>query len=233
MRNSLEKRHPKKSFFIFGTDTGVGKTRVCEVLIRGFKELGIKAVPFKPLETGGSADEKKSDAFRLSRECGFLSPEEVSPLFFRKPLAPLLASEMEGKRIKRNELNSMMKNMAKKGDLLLVEGAGGVFSPISYKFDWLDLVMDLEGSVIIVIGNKLGAINHAILTENAILHRKIKISGWILNNLTERRDIAQKTNLFLLKKILKSPFLGEIPFSRKSINKNFCKKIAENLINAL
>lgn len=225
-KNSLE----KKIFFIFGTDTGVGKTKVCEILTIGFKELGIEAIPFKPIETGHSKVEKSSDAYRLSRVCPNLSPQETSYLLFQKPIAPVLASEMEGKKIKMKEIISVIKERAEKGKVLLVEGAGGIFSPISYKFDWLDIVKALKGEVVIVIGNKLGALNHAILSENAVIQRKVKLAGWILNNISKKKDIAQKTNLYLLKKFMKSPFICETPFFKRDPPKNFCKKVAEKLL---
>ncbi len=229
-RSSSEKSSPpERIFFLFGTDTGVGKTKGGEILLRGFKELGIKAIPFKPVETGHSGYDKNSDAYRLSK-VSFLSPEEICPFLFKKPLAPVLASQTEGKKIEKEELILLIKEMAKKGDILIVEGAGGVFSPISFEFDWLDVVKSVNGNVVIVIGNKLGAINHAILTENAIIQRKIKIKGWLLNNFTKKRDLAQKTNLFLLKEFMKSPFLGEIPFLKSPPSRNFCRKIAENLL---
>lgn len=231
LRNLSRKNSPeKKIFFIFGTDTGIGKTKICEILIKGFKELGIKAIPFKPVETGHSRNDKNSDSYKLSEASSLLSPEEISPFFFKRPLAPVLASEMEGKKIKKEEIVSAIKEMTEKGDLLLVEGAGGILSPISYEFDWLDIVRDLKGNVLIVIGNRLGAINHALLTENAIIQRKIKIAGWILNNPSKKRNLAQKTNLFLLKKFMKSSFIGEVPYFKKSPNKNFCREIAEKLI---
>ena len=231
LRNLSRKNSPdRKIFFVFGTDTGVGKTKVCEILLTGFKEIGIKAIPFKPIETGGSRKDKNSDACRLSRASSCLLPEEVSPFFFKKPIAPLLASEMEGKKIKREEIVLAIKKIFERGEVLLVEGAGGLLSPISYDFDWLDIVKDLRGNIIIVIGNKLGAINHALLTENLIIHRKIKPAGWILNNLSKKKDLAQRTNLLLLKKFMRSPFIGEVPYFKKFPDKNFCREIAEKLI---
>jgi dethiobiotin synthetase len=229
--NSSRKNFPeKKILFVFGTDTGVGKTKICEILVKGFKELGINAIPFKPVETGHSRAEKTSDAYKLSQACPNLSLEETSYLLFKKPVAPVLAAELEGRKIKMEEIISVIKERTEKGEILIVEGAGGIFSPISRRFDWLDIVKALRGEVVIVIGNKLGAINHAILSEKAVIQRKVKLTGWILNNLSKKKELAQKTNLFLLKKFMESPFICEVPFLKGEPSKTFCKKVAEKLI---
>lgn len=240
MRGNISPNSSKKGFpegtvlFVFGTDTGVGKTRVCEVLLRGFRASGIKALPIKPVETGHAFYTRYSDAWRLSEVCNrLLPPEKISPFIFKYPLTPFLAARMEGKRLSKRQLLSFIKKMRRRCEILLVEGAGGILSPLSPTFDWLDIVELSGGAVVIVIGNRLGALNHALLTERAILERNLPCAGWFLNNLSEKRGIAERTNLSVLRRFMNTPFLGEIPFQKRVPDAATCEFLSRATLSSI
>lgn len=170
--------------FITGTDTGIGKTIVSAILVTSLRRQGIRALAIKPIETGcveSGGTLHAADAHLLQR----MSGENYETGFFRyrASVAPLVAARLEGKAIDRNELKQKIILCAKGVQILLVEGAGGLLVPLSENYTFADLTLDLGMKTVVVVGSRLGAINHAALTFETLRSRRIATLGYICNDL--------------------------------------------------
>ena len=194
-------------FFITGTDTGVGKTVVAVLVTRHLRERGFYVAALKPVCSGS-----RDDARLLRDAAGsVLSPEDVNPWHFRAPLAPLLAARKERKRVRLREVVAHIGRVAKSFEVLVVEGAGGLLSPLGEDFDSRDLIQALGATPIIVCPNKLGAVNQVRLTVNALPRAAARQAGIVLVN-PARPDAASRTNLKLLKEFVDPKRLRLLPW---------------------
>lgn len=204
-----------KGLFITGTDTGVGKTLVACGLASALRELGSKIGVMKPAETGCQDIDGElfpQDAFYLKEASGSEEPlNRICPYRLSSPLAPSVAAEEAGIEIHFSLLSRLYKEMSRSNDLTLVEGAGGLLVPLHSRSTYADLVRRLELPVIVVVANRLGAINHTLLTIEHALHRRIQVLGYIVNNLQSHSSPATMTNTRSLKALTSIPCLGEIP----------------------
>lgn len=200
-----------KSFFITGTDTDVGKTYVAAELIKGFRERQFKVSGFKPVAAGAQwLDEqlKNDDALDLMRESspGF-TYGGVNPYCFEPAIAPHLAANQAGVVIETSIIQSIYAKHMAQSDVVIIEGAGGWKVPLDNDTGFDDLALALDAPVILVVGLKLGCINHALLTEEAILNKGCKIAGWIGND--PSGDFVEiDENIKTLKRQMKSKFMG-------------------------
>lgn len=193
--------------FITGTDTGVGKTVFAALVTHQFRERGLRVVALKPICSGG-----RSDARLLRDAAGrILSLDEVNPWHFRAPLAPVLAARKEGKRVRLRDVVAHIRRVANSFQIAVVEGAGGLLSPLGEDFDSHDLIKALGATPIIVCPNKLGAVNQVRLTLMALpgaAARKVRI---VLVN-PARPDTASRTNVELLKEFIAENRLRILPW---------------------
>jgi dethiobiotin synthetase len=154
----------KKIIFITGTDTGAGKTMLTVLLTEFCRTQKIHVAALKPLCSGGRDDAKKiHDA--LGRK---LTLDQINPWHFRAPIAPALAARREKKSVRLAAVCAHIRTLAKKFDVTLVEGAGGLLSPLGENFDSRDLLVTLRATPVIVAQNKLGVVNHILLTLEAL-----------------------------------------------------------------
>lgn len=179
--------------FITGTDTGVGKTVFTAWLARFLRESGVNVAVCKPVCSGG-----RDDA-RLLRTAigGSLTLDEINPWHFRAPLAPLPAARAEGRRVRWPEVVAHARALARRCDVLLVESAGGLLSPLGEGFDTRDLIARLRAVPVIVAANRLGVINHLRLTLAALPATTARHARVVLMN-PHRSDAATRTNAGLL-----------------------------------
>ncbi len=185
--------------FITGTDTGVGKTFVACGLIKGFREMGLRVVPFKPVETG--CPDYPMDGRALIEASGIdLSYDLVVPYLFREPLAPSVAARLEGRQIDLCFIKERFKKLESMGDLVVVEGAGGLLVPIAGRFTYADLAVFLDLPLIVVARSKLGTINHTLLTLRVARAYGLKVLGVVLN-MYEGADTAERTNPDVIKEL--------------------------------
>ncbi len=191
-----------KALFITGTDTGVGKTFFSVSLINALKEKGISAVGYKPIETGCSPE--CQDAKALGKASGLYLPPFYS---FKTPVAPSVASELEGAPLNVSALKSEITFLQKRYSPLIIEGAGGIMVPITWEYTYLDLVKELSLPVIVVALNKLGVINHTLLTVKACLSEGVKVVSVVLNSF-KAEDESFYTNLSSLRKLLSLPVIS-------------------------
>jgi dethiobiotin synthetase len=194
--------------FITGTDTGVGKTVLTTLLTEYLCERGIPAAALKPVCSGG-----RNDARRLcAAAAGALALDEVNPWHFRAPLAPLLAARRERKRVQLADVLAHIRPMQERFDVLLVEGAGGLLSPLGEDFDSRDLIASLRATPIIVCPNRLGVVNQAWLTLEALPASAAARAGIVLVS-PPTTNAASRTNAGLLavhsdrKRIFSLPWL--------------------------
>jgi dethiobiotin synthetase len=220
----------KRTLFITGTDTGVGKTVLTALLTRLLRERGINVAALKPVCSGNRADARKI----LAALDGALTLNEVNPWHFRAPIAPSLAAWLEKKPVKLAQVLEHIRATRKKFAVLLVEGAGGLLSPLGvcsgglrpspsstlterrYKenFDSRDLILALRATPIIVAPNKLGAVNHLLLTLES-LPKNLRARAKVVLMSPPKSDAATASNAKLLAqfmlpgKILSLPWLGK------------------------
>jgi dethiobiotin synthetase len=212
-----------KSIFITGTDTGVGKTAVSAGLC-AFLSLrkGLDVGVMKPFESGLSKlsrSELSCDARLLKEASGSRDAlGEISPYTFEAPLAPETAARQENIIIDMDVVNVTYERLLKHHDILVVEGAGGVFVPIKKKFFFADLMKAWNVPVIIVSRLGLGTINHTLLTNAFLQSRGIKVLGVILNDMEGGESLAAETNPELLRGYLDVPVFGIYPYTKEIIN---------------
>ncbi len=199
-----------KGLFITGTDTDVGKTVITCGLIQFFNQLGIESFGVKPVCCGGTDDLDMISAANPSH----LPKKILNPLYLEKPAAPQSIQTVIP------PLKEVLRQLYKTpGSLTIVEGAGGWKVPVSKEWDMEALAISLDHPVIIVVANKLGALNHTLLTVQAIQAAQLHIVGFFLNTVEETAySHAQSTNKAVLEELLPYPCLGEIPVGGASID---------------
>ncbi len=203
-------RELKRTIFITGTDTGAGKTVLTALLVNFLRARGVNAVALKPVCSGGRDDAR---VLRAAMN-GALSLDEINPWHFRAPVAPLLAARRERKHVHLAEVLAHVRAMQKRFDVLLIEGAGGLLSPLGENFDSGDLIAALGALPVVVAPNRLGAGNHILLTLE-VLPRSAAAGARVVLMSLPKRNAAAATNAGLLagffdaKRIFTLPWLGE------------------------
>lgn len=205
----------KHQYFVTGTDTDAGKTFVCQAMLMAAQQKGLKTLAYKPVSAGceeTQAGLRNQDALLLQSAISeSLSYEEVNPVAFKDPVAPHLAAANCATEISLDTLGTGLRHLQQKeADLLLVEGAGGWRLPLGNERFLSDLAIQHRLDVILVVGLKLGCINHALLTAEAITNDGLELSGWVANQIDPKMDYLVQ-NIDSLKSLLPAPLLGVIP----------------------
>ncbi|WP_236232892.1 dethiobiotin synthase [Pseudomonas tohonis] len=203
------------AFFIAGTDTEIGKTTVAAGLLHAARLAGLSTAASKPVASGcvpTPAGLRNEDALALLGECTLpLAYEEVNPLAFAPAIAPHLAAREVGVELDLAALEGPVRRIIGKGaDFTLVEGAGGWRVPLAGRASLSDLPIALGLPVILVVGVRLGCINHALLSAEAILRDGLPLAGWVAN-LVDPATSRLEENLATLAERLPAPCLGRIP----------------------
>ena len=200
--------------FLTGTDTGVGKTYVASLLVRGLRRAGMDTVPMKPICCGDRAD-----AEALFEACEHEVPLNViNPLWYRTPAAPYAASIVENRPADLTLIRATFERLRFRHRSLVVEGVGGWLVPISRDYFVADLAAELGLPVAVVVRNRLGAISHALLTVRDIERRGIPFAGIILNNIDSTPDSGAVTNRTMLEDLLNRPLLLEIASGQQTLS---------------
>lgn len=205
-----------RNLFITGTDTGIGKTTVLSGIVAAVHRGGWKVGVLKPVETGchpGPAGQPlPQDGVQLQyfSQCQ-LHLRSICPVALKEPLAPLVAARREGVSIDIDQLAEAHAAVAATHDLTCIEGAGGLLVPISPGVTFADLAVRLDALVVVVVGSKLGAINHALLTIRYAQSAGLEVLGYVVNFLSPEPDVAARTNVDVLTEWCGPP-LGVIPY---------------------
>ena len=189
------------NFLITGTDTGIGKTYCGCGLIRAARAAGVKCTGMKPFCAGDT-----SDVELIAAAGGNDLPHHVlNPVWLRPPLAPYAAAMLENRPIDITAVKEAYHELAAKYDLVLVEGAGGLLVPILRDYNFRDLAVDLNLAVILVAPNRLGMINHTLLSAESIAKAGLHLALVILNELDPEPTLATQTNPSILAELLDAP----------------------------
>jgi dethiobiotin synthetase len=211
-RPSTRSRH---GFFVTGTDTGVGKTLVACALLEAFAARGVSAVGMKPVASGAAARGSgwvSEDAERLAAVSGVAaSPAEINPYCFAPPIAPHIAAGQAGVRIDLARIEGAFRALAARARVVVVEGIGGFCVPLGAATDAAQLAARLALPVVLVVSMRLGCLNHALLTVEAIESRGLTLAGWVANHV-EPQMAAATENVRALEERLPAPLLGRIAY---------------------
>jgi len=201
---------PARILFVTGTDTGVGKTIFAALATILLRQSGRRVVALKPICSGG-----RGDARLLHAAAGKILPlAEVNPWHFRAALAPVLAARKERKRVRLRQVVAHIRRVAKRFEVVLVEGAGGLLSPLGEDFDSRDLIRALNATPIVVCPNQLGAVNQVRLVLEALPPVAVRRARVVLVN-PPKPDLASRTNLELLMEFVDPRCLRELPWLGK------------------
>jgi dethiobiotin synthetase len=211
----MHSNSPVRGFFFTGTDTGVGKTLITGALAKALAGTGQRVGVMKPLESGCRRHGGRlipEDALFLKKMSG--SEDDLSlicPYAFARPLAPGIAAQKENSAIDLERVAAAFDRIASRGDLVLVEGAGGLMVPVDEQHLTADLVRLLGLPLIIIARTALGTINHSLLTVKQARAEGLEVRGIILNKTSPEPDEAEETNPAAIQKFSCVPLLGIIP----------------------
>lgn len=205
----------KRGLFVTGTDTGVGKTLISAALVRGFAGRGYRSAGMKPVAAGcrNVAGELLSDDVAMLQSAAnvALPAHLVNPYAFEPPLAPHIAARRAGRRIEIAGIQQAFNEAASMTEVLVVEGVGGFRVPLNETEDTADLAVSLQLPVVLVVGLRLGCLNHALLSVEAIRSRGLSLVGWVANSIDPGMLSQQEAQDTLLE-LIPAPCVGVIPF---------------------
>ncbi len=204
-----------RGFFVTGTDTGVGKSLVACALLHALAARGLRVVGMKPVAAGAQLQNGvwvNEDVEQLIAASNVVAPrEQVNPYCFEPPIAPHIAAEINFNFIKINKLNKSFQALSALANIVIVEGAGGFCVPLNDSETSADLARELALPVVLVVGMRLGCINHALLTAEAVRARGLVLAGWVANHVTPDMLHAD-ANVAALQARLAAPLLARIAF---------------------
>jgi dethiobiotin synthetase len=218
---------PAMSVFVTGTDTGVGKTYVSRLLLEGLRGRGIDAVGYKPVACGD-----RDDARMLAEASGGLAEDEVNPVYLNTPVAPYVAGLLENRSVDPAELTAGYRKLAAAHSLVVVEGAGGWEVPLAPNYRISDLALALGLPVIVVAVNRLGALNHILLTVDAIRAKGLRCAGVILNQLGDELDTAMITNKGVVEDLCGAPLLEHLIHGQDFIDASAIDALVPDLVGS-
>lgn len=200
------------SYFITGTDTGVGKTLISCALLHAYALQGKRVVGMKPVAAGLDDDGKNEDVLALRASSSFHATSgQINPYSFYPAAAPHLAAQHVGVRIELGRIVTSFRELAGQADVVIVEGAGGFRVPLNDQQDTADLAHELALPVILVVGMRLGCINHALLSADAITASGLKCAGWVANCVTPEMPLLRE-NIAAIQQRITAPLLGVVDF---------------------
>ncbi len=202
-----------RALFITGSDTGVGKTHFTCAVARLLLDQGRKVSVCKPVATGAErvCERWLSEDTRLLAQVTGQPFEEITPYTFAEPASPAVSSRHAGKVLTLNDLTSAVRAAAH-GDILLVEGVGGLLCPLTERETVADLALALAMPLIIVVRRSLGTLNHTLLTVEAAERRGLRIAGVVVSEIAPVSGLAEKTNVEELRRRLSVPILAVVPY---------------------
>jgi dethiobiotin synthetase len=199
---------------VTGTDTGVGKTVIAAALTARLRARGLRVAAMKPVETGVAARVVPPDAAALRSAAGAGDPiDVVCPVVLSDPLAPLVAAERENRPIEVAALDAAFERLCRDRDAIVVEGAGGLLVPLTPEMAYDALFQRWGLGLVIVAANRLGVINHTLLTVRAAEQAGLRVCAVIVNEMRPApADVAERTNLSTLRRLLPAHRVLSFPY---------------------
>lgn len=205
----------KLSMFITGTDTGVGKSLFSAALLKALARHHRRVVGMKPIAAGTTLINgilANDDVLALRAASNITVPASLdNPVLLNDPVSPHIAAQRAGVTIDISHITDCHRQLAALADAVVVEGAGGFMVPLSARHTGADLARALDLPVVLVVGLRLGCLNHALLTAHAIRAQGLTLAGWVANHI-EPTMLAQQDNIAFLQQQLAVPLLASIPF---------------------
>jgi dethiobiotin synthetase len=210
-----------RGVFITGTDTGVGKTLAACALIHALVDSGLDVVPMKPVAAGAIVHDggwANEDTIALLRAAGRDAARmpDANPVLLREPMAPHIAAARERREITLEPILAAYERLRATAQFVVVEGVGGFRVPLSATLDTADMARAFALPVVLVVGMRLGCLNHALLTADAIRDNGLTLAGWIANAIDPEMEVREE-NVAALRDRLAAPLLGEIPYSPRPV----------------
>ena len=208
-----------RGYFVTGTDTGIGKTRVSVGLLWAFTRAGLKTAGMKPVASDAAMTPeglRNQDALELMQVASLKKPYAVvNPYCFAPAVAPHIAAQEAKLEIERDSIRAAYAELCRHADAVVVEGVGGWQVPLSPTLELPDLARDFGLPVLLVVGMRLGCLNHALLTARAIRADGLELAGWVANAVDP--DFQRpEANLATLATELQAPLLGQLPYAPKT-----------------
>ncbi len=225
---------PARGVFIAGTDTGVGKTLAACALLRGLAATGLRVAGMKPVAAGATRRRGiwHNDDVKQLRAAGNVDVPQAwtNPYCFAPPVAPHIAAREAGQTMRMTLIANRYAQLARRCDVVVVEGVGGLLVPLGRTFNAADIPLRLELPVVLVVGLRLGCLNHALLTVEAMRSRGLRLAGWIANRIDP--DMARAAqNLHDLRTRIKAPLFGEVKFATKPRPEKIARALDINRFN--
>lgn len=198
--------------FVTGTDTGVGKTYISCLLLHALAARNMAVVGMKPIAAGCENGQWQDVEFLRSTSSVDVPLRDLNPYALHAPIAPHIAARQEGITLKIAYIEQCYDRLAGTAEVVVVEGVGGFLVPINADETTIDLVRTLNLPVMLVVGMRLGCINHALLTVQAIKHAGLCLAGWVANCIDPGMQ-AQEENIVALQQRIDAPLLGCVPFT--------------------
>ena len=209
------KMNKKQAYFIAGTDTGVGKTLIASALVHSFVQHGLRSVGMKPIAAGCALRRGRlmsEDVGQLIAASNVETPLDlVNPYALAPAIAPHIAARQSGVSLELTTIVAAYERLADLAEAVVVEGVGGFCVPLNDRHDTADLAQALGLPVILVVGMRLGCLNHALLTAEAIKRRGLRLTGWVANRI-DAEMLVYEENLQTLRQRLDVPCLGVLPW---------------------
>lgn len=213
----------KQMYFVAGTDTGVGKTFASCVLLKAAEQQSLRTLALKPVAAGcdlielenGKTQWQNEDALALMENMSVKLPyAQINPIALEVPASPHISAALENKVVRAERIVGYCRGaMTTPADFVLIEGAGGWRVPISPSETMADIAKQLELKVVLVVALRLGCLNHALLTAEAIRKDGLEIAGWIGNRTSSDPMDYEEQNIATLRSALAAPCIGVLPFS--------------------
>ncbi len=206
---------PPNGLFIAGTDTGVGKTMIAGAIARVLCDAGVSVGVMKPIETGIAAGrhtvtQTTDGAYLMAAGRVTSSIKEVTPYTYRAPLSPAAAARIEGTPVRLDKILSVYRRLSAAHSFMIIEGIGGILTPLTARYDLLDLIRRLGLPVLLVARSGLGTLNHTLLTLRHAVD--LNFLGIVFNRLEPQATLADRTNPEILRGRTRVPFLGCFPY---------------------
>ncbi len=208
----------KTAYFITGTDTDVGKTYIASTLVKHFCQQGLQAVGMKPVAAGAELVNGRllnSDVIELIKASNVDADLAlINPYVFAPAIAPHIAAEQAAIKVSLDNIQQSFDALQAKADVVVVEGAGGFRVPINRQETMADLAVKLNLPVILVVGVRLGCINHALMTAGSIRATGLNLVGWVANRIDQNMPAIEE-NIATLKAMIKAPCIADVAWGEE------------------